>query len=267
MTKSKVFIIVVLFCCFLFLHKTIAQDSTTALKYFPQVTILNTEVVKKNSSYNNEEYQIYIALPYSYYDSSKTYPVLYITDADGAFGSCTEISRLFSLGGEIPEIIIVGIAYGISKGVSFNQYMYNRRRDYTPTTIDDDQSSGGAGKFLRFIQEDIIPYIDKNYHTDQTSRAIAGASHGGLFVLYTLFHEVELFNYYISISPSLWWDNKVMFEFEQKYHEKNTDLPVKLFLSVGALEGSNGYIQPLKILTDIIKNRKYPSLIMNSIIL
>ncbi len=38
------------------------------------------------------------------------------------------------------------------------------------------------------------------------------------------------------ISPALWYDNRLAFEYEETYAESHTELPVDLFLAVGENE-------------------------------
>jgi len=250
----------------LFLSTAYTQDSNnveTSLETYPQVELAGSEVREFQSAITGETYFIYVGLPRSYSDSVQTYPALYIMDADGAFGTCTEISRLLTLNKEVPEMIIVGIAYG----VTFKEYLFNRQRDYTPTAVDEYAGSGGGEKFFRFIHEELIPFIDTEYRVKKSERAICGFSYGGLFVLYTLFHKPEMFNRYLAGSPSFYWDNSVTFEYEQKYFERSSNLPVRLFMSVGSLENQEAYIQPLNQFTEILNSRGYSGLQLNSIIL
>jgi len=155
----------------LFLSTAYSQESNkykNPIETYPQVKIAGSEVREFQSAITGETYFIYVGLPRSYSDSARTYPTLYIMDADGAFGTYTEISRLLALNNEVPEMIIVGIAYG----VSFNEYFYNRQRDYTPTAVDEFPGSGGGKNFLRFIHKELIPFIDTEYRVKKSERAI-----------------------------------------------------------------------------------------------
>ena len=143
----------------------------------------------------------------------------------------TEISHLLHWADELPELILVGIGYDTDdKGLIYGL----RQWDMTPTYTR--EYSGEAGEFLKFFQEEIIPHIDANYRTDPADRTIVGHSHGGLFSLYALFHAPETFDRHVAASPSLWWDDRVLFEHEQEFADEHSDLPFKLFLSVGELE-------------------------------
>lgn len=250
----------------LFLSTAYTQNSTdlkNSIKTHPQVKIEGTEIREIKSIITGEHYFIHVGLPRSYIDSVQTYPTLYIMDADGAFGTCTEISRLLALGEELPEMIIVGIAYG----VSIEKYLFNRQRDYTPTAVDEYVGSGGGENFLSFIHDELIPFVETQYRVKKSERAICGFSYGGLFVLYTLFHKPEMFNGYIAGSPSFYWDNKIIFKCEKKYFEKSSDLPIKLFMSAGSLENQEAYVQPLNQFTKILNSRGYSGLEFKTIIL
>ncbi|MEJ2538346.1 MAG: alpha/beta hydrolase-fold protein, partial [Calditrichia bacterium] len=124
-------------------------------------------------------------------------------------------------------------------------------------------SSGGAAQFLAFIRNEVIPYIEANYRVSKTDRAIMGYSLGGLFTLYALFHAPETFRRYFAGSPSLWWGNGVLFRDEQNFAEAHTDLPVKLFLSAGALEDEE-MIADVKRMETLLRSRNYPNLDLQS---
>jgi predicted alpha/beta superfamily hydrolase len=89
----------------------------------------------------------------------------------------------------------------------------DRERDFTVTKIKTKRPNtmGGGRKFLDFIENELIPYVDKNYRTEPY-RILAGHSLGGLLTLNSYMDENSLFNTYISIDPSIWWDEQMMTE-------------------------------------------------------
>ena len=239
-----------------------------------EATIPGSPVSMLLSSSSDREYKIFVALPVSYskYDR-KTYPVVYLTDGNFYLDLVTEMSHLYHFfEKQLPELIIVGIGYDIDWKTEgrLDKFIPLRVRDLTPPQMSSSPGSGEAGEFLRFIQEDLIPHIDANYRTDPTDRTIVGHSHGGLFSLYALFHAPETFTRYVAASPSLWWDDRVMFEYEEEFANEHADLPVKLFLSVGALEEkadiSSGYVSNLEELHRRLEDRNYAGLDMEMVI-
>lgn len=248
---------------------------------YPQVTIPNTEVRMLSSSIVSQEFKVFVALPRNYADSEKSYPVLYVLDANGFFGMVTETVRCLQLLQELPEMIIVGIGYPVS---DYIQTLGLRGRDYTPS-IDDEylrkwlegvseslvaplvfNGTGGASYFLQFIREELVPFVHSNYRTNPEDKTIAGDSFGGLFALYTLFHHPNTFNRYIIGSPSIWWDNKITLTYEANYAANNSNLSAKVFMSVGSLEeseddlNSSAMITNMQILAKTLQDRGYDSL-------
>ena len=136
---------------------------------------------------------IFISVPDDYSTSGKSYPTLYVLDGDVAYGMAVSIARYIQIGGNIPELIVVGIGYGSIDKTAGNK----RNRDYRPDNED------GAQKFLSFINEELIPFIDSTYRTIPGDRTINGYSIGGLFALYTLFTQPDTFSRYIVGSPYL----------------------------------------------------------------
>jgi predicted alpha/beta superfamily hydrolase len=145
---------------------------------------------------------IYLPEGYKQNDTTK-YPVIYLVDgsADEDFIHIVGLVHFnsFEWINQVPKSIVVGIA------------TVDRRRDFTfPTQIEADKkaypTSGHSDKFISFIEKELQPYIDKKYNTNE-SKTIIGQSLGGLLATEILFVKPQLFNKYIIVSPSLWWDD------------------------------------------------------------
>jgi len=252
----------IIFAFVLYTHGVNAQQAGTAA--FPRVSIPETEVRHIQSSIVGDEFEISIALPSNYYSTDTTYPVLYITDANLFFAATTQIVRMMQLGNELPQMLIVGIGY---RSDSLSNWLALRSRDLTPTPTPDPNGqgwlTGGAPLFLRFIREELIPFITKNYRTSPDA-TYAGISYGGLFGLYVLFHEPTTFHTYLIGSPSIWFDNRVILKYEADYAKINRDLSAKVFMSVGELEERQSsaakMVTNMKQLADTLMSRKYPGL-------
>ena len=135
-----------------------------------------------------------------------TYPVVYLLDGDAHFSSVTSLIRQLSEGFThfFPQMIIVGILNT------------DRMRDLTPTHIKGSpdftdssifKSTGGGEKFMAFLEKELMPNIDSTYATSPY-RMFIGHSLGGLMVIDALFHHKNLFNSYVAIDPSLWYDDR-----------------------------------------------------------
>lgn len=181
------------------------------------------------------DYQIWVSLPFNYYNTNKTYPVVYLTDADQLQGTVAETSRGMAYDGTLPEVIVVGIAYG----GSFDEWFYSRIPDLTPTndtTAVMFPDGGRCDAFHRFIVNELIPMIEKEYRVMEGERAFAGYSLGGLFGAWVLFNRPGTFNRYMLISPSLWWDKQLSLKWEEAWYQKSKELNATLFMSLSSGE-------------------------------
>ena len=245
------------------------------VKNFPSVSIPNTEMRTFYSSILNQEMNIYIKLPISYYNNpQKVYPAWYLTDANRSFPMVANMVSIFEVPKlSEPEILVIGIGYKIKDLADWGSW---RTRDLTPTNIPAlDTSwakmltrmtgrqfvvkSGGAATFLEFITKEAFPFIESNYRVSKTDRGIGGYSYGGLFSLFVLFKQPELFNIYYAGSPSIDYDKGVLFNFEKDYALTHKDLNAKLFMSAGGSEDSLMVIN-MKKMAELLQSRSYPGL-------
>lgn len=242
-------------------------------------TLAATQQHKIKSTHVNQEFTISIALPFSYHDKhaqDKTYPTIYLLDAYYHFGTASESTRFMAYCSDYPETIIVGIDYTYDQPWphSLNQFRANRFRDYTPipdpeieasrkkTFALDTVTTGRAGPFHQFISQELIPLIKSEYRTNPSQQLLYGHSLSGLFVLYALFQEPTLFQGYISTSPSIWYSNKAILTNENHYAQTHTDLPAKLYLSVGQQEEdpTSQMVSNVFHLSAVLQSRNYKNL-------
>jgi predicted alpha/beta superfamily hydrolase len=143
------------------------------------------------------------------------YPVIYLLDGDAHFSSVVGMmQQLSTVNGNMicPEMIVVGIPNT------------DRTRDLTPTHVDVDppyldsafsRTSGGGEKFISFLEKELIPFIDAHYPTEPY-RMLIGHSFGGLLVMQTFVHHTQLFNSYVCIDPSMWYDKQTLLKETKK---------------------------------------------------
>ena len=170
----------------------------------------------------SEQRKVWIYVPNSgQADSKQRYPVLYLLDGDAHFYSVVGmIQQLSQVNGNTicPEMIVVGIPNT------------DRTRDLTPTHVDADppfmdsafsKTSGGGEQFVSFIEKELMPHIDSLYPT-QPYKMLIGHSFGALTVMNIVANHRKLFNSYICIDPSMWWDKMKFLEATKKsLSEKN----------------------------------------------
>jgi len=238
---------------FLLVANIYSQEVISQKSSIKRVEITDTEVREIISSKTNRQYFAYVHLPSGYHESDKNYPVLYLTDAEAFFyGMYTTIFRFLRIHDEIRDLILVGIANGGNP----KQHGSTRRRDYTPTKLKRyPESSGEASEHLRFINEDLIPFIDKEYRTDPTNRGIWGLSYGGLFAIYVMLNASETFQNYIIASPDISHDGRIILENIRSFLEGDQIITGNIYSAVGEKEGDKT-INNWKEFIELIENQK-----------
>lgn len=171
---------------------------------------------------------IYLPPGYNKNDTTR-YPVTYLLDgsADEDFIHVVGLYQFnnFEWINRVPKSIIVGIA------------TVDRRRDFTyPTTIEADKkkypTTGHSDKFIAFIEKELQPFIEKKYKSNG-SKTIIGQSLGGLLATEVLFKNPTLFNKYIIISPSVWWDNGSLLKQTSVMLEDHFSQMTNIYIAVG----------------------------------
>ena len=183
-----------------------------------QVQIPGTQELEIKSHITNKDYKLYINLPRNIDDPNRTFPVIYLLDAQWDFPLLNAIYGEQYFDGFLPDAIVVGITWG---GKNPNPDSL-RVTDFTPTKTMQDPTGGGAKKFLSFIKEELIPFIDSKFKTKKDDRTLMGSSLGGLFTLYTLFNDPTVFKNYVLTSPAIQWDNGIINSYMEKYSENNS---------------------------------------------
>lgn len=193
-----------IFICFLYAmtQHLNAQENINIIKETPFTLGKTVEI---ESKILNEKRVLNIYLPEGYNEKDTIhYPVIYLLDgsADEDFIHVVGLVQFdnFSWVNLLPKTIVVGIAN------------VDRQRDFTyPTTIEKDKkdypTTGNSAKFITFLEKELQPFITKQYKVNAT-KTLLGQSLGGLLATEILFTKPTLFNQYIIVSPSLWWDNE-----------------------------------------------------------
>ena len=162
--------------------------------------VIGTSYALTSSIYERDR-EINVWLPPGYDDSTTAYPVLYLLDGGVTFQDFHHISGIAQLGtvnGTTRDVIVVGIASA------------DRRNELALPTEDPEliaryPTQGQSDRFRRFIADEVQPFIEGRFRTSGET-ALMGESLGGLFVVETFLKEPQLFDAYVAVSPSLWWD-------------------------------------------------------------
>ncbi|MEM9103295.1 MAG: alpha/beta hydrolase-fold protein [Pseudomonadota bacterium] len=173
----------------------------------------------------DEKRDILISLPDGYESSNDTYPVIVLLDGKQNIEHTVASTRMLAKWRGVPECIVVAIPSTL------------RLRDFTPTKDSSHSNeSGGAEKFQQFIEAELMPYIDKTYRT-HPFRVLVGHSLSGLFAAKQLLTGNVFYQAYVIISPSLWWQNRVLFNDIEALNERASLLAVPVYFAIGQNDG------------------------------
>jgi hypothetical protein len=181
-----------------------------------------------------EERVALVHTPPGYERDNERYPVLYMTDGAAQLGHTVATIEFLARNGRMPDMIVVAITNT------------DRTRDLTPTNAVMNReeggepikfpTAGGADKFLKFIETELIPKVEATYRT-QPYRVFAGHSFGGLFALHAFLSRPEAFNAYIAVSPSMHWDNQLMVRRGEAFFKDRKELNKTLFVTLADEKG------------------------------
>lgn len=185
----------------------------------------STETFSIESDSVGIKYNISVGLPPTYDETGTPHAAIFLLDGDNFF------NEFYESYDEDDDIILIGI-----------NNTHRRNTDYLPVNTCEIEGGGNA-KFLEFLVNELVPYLDSEYNIDSALRLLFGHSHGGSFVFYTLFTDHgETFPILFSNDASLrCWG---VLSLEQKYFDQNLDLPV-VFYSSGATEGGADEVRPV----------------------
>jgi predicted alpha/beta superfamily hydrolase len=172
-----------------------------------------------------EEHGYCVYLPHDYKQSRDAYPVLYLLDGHRHFHYASGIVDYLSRYPKaIPPLILVDIE------------QQHRSRDMTPTkSAQRPTQTGGAKQFLEFLHTELIPHIDAQYRTT-SPRIISGHSLSGLFAMYALLNQPELFDAHIMSSPGIWWDDHLLLRQAEPFLQRHKRLEKFVYFGVGGQE-------------------------------
>ena len=188
------------------------------------------------SSFLPDPRDVTVYLPPGYDTGDARYPVLYLHDGQNLFDPqlafkkgehwrVGETATALIDAGRIPPLIIVGIANTGAR----------RLHEYTPSH-DRRRGGGGADAYARLLIEELKPFIEARYRTlvDAHHTGLGGSSLGGLVSLYVGLKHPDVFSRLAVMSPSVWWDRRVILRHVRDARPKP---PLRLWVDIGTREG------------------------------
>ena len=210
-------------------------------------------------------YQLWVETPSSFDPHhADGYPLILCLDAPWTFGTAVDAVRILSLGRELPRAVVAGIAHD---DPDIRQVLQLRAMDFTTTQAEAPKMTGvrapadqlgGAAALRGWIRDEVLPLLRNDHPISEV--VLVGHSFSALFGVAALFDEPDLFDRYLLASPSVWWDDQVMFRREEEHAARVDRLDAKVFMSNGTLEIDE--FSPHKEFHDQLASRRHPGLDM-----
>jgi uncharacterized protein len=224
---------------------------------YPRASLFGTEARRLYSTLLGREYQLSVWLPPNYALTRSRYPIVYLLDGEFYFGMAAGLTPGLHWLDIVPELIVVGINYGIQ---NFDEFFHLRELDFKIPAVQDEPPGSHADLFLAALAQEFIPFVENNYRADPGQRILYGYSSSGFFVLYTLFNQPDLFRRYLAGSGDTDLSAPYLLSHDQALASRKKSGQIDLYLSIGKLEKSNtqSSLPTFNQLVKTINAKNYP---------
>jgi predicted alpha/beta superfamily hydrolase len=209
-------------CALLHAPDVLAQEPPSLT--FGKVAVFHSGIL-------DEDRRLNVLLPAGYDTGAEKYPVIYLLDgsAQEDYFHAAGLFDFLATYGVMPATIVVGISN------------VDRRRDFTlpssdPADLKSAPTSGGAAKFIGFLEKELVPYVEKNYRVSER-RTLIGQSLAGLLATQVLLEKPQLFTDYVIVDPSLWWNKQALLQRAASALKENRAANRKVYVSAAGEPG------------------------------
>jgi len=191
---------------------------------------------------------IIVALPPSYDETNRAYPLLVMHDGQNLFDPDTSFAGSWGMIGVLRDLARDGVEVvvaGIANTGPFRRYEYSPFRDPT-------HGGGDGDRYLAFVVDQVLPRVESAFRVVRgpEGRSVAGSSMGGLVSLYALWTRPDIFGAAAALSPSVWFAGEAIVDFVREEPLP----PGRLWLDAGTEEGER-MLEPVRRLRDVLAER------------
>ncbi len=179
--------------------------------------------------------RLFVSLP-AERSGSAPHPVLTVLDGNALFPLAAQFVRNLRArpdGARDAEAVVIGIGYPVDGPYD----MAARADDYTLAPLPNGRGVV-ADRFLDFIEHDVQPWLARQLPVDPERQTLFGHSYGGLLTLYAMLTRAHLFRRYVAASPSIWWGERALLPYADRFAAQIAPLapPLRVLVTAGSLE-------------------------------
>ena len=208
------------------------------------------------SELGERERKVRVYLPPGYAEGSRSFPVLYLQDAQqifvpGWFGDWRVDETVDSLvaSGRSKGLIVVGIDNGPLRWDEYGPWVNRHMRDWIDSSWARPVEGGEGSAYISFVANTLKPRIDRQYRTlaDRAHTGIGGSSMGGLIAIHAGVTRPEVFSRVMAMSSAVWFaeeggvwlsHNQLLAEIRARAQAGSLPRDVRFYLDVGTAERS-----------------------------
>lgn len=195
-------------------------------------------------------------------EGNETYPLIVCFDAQWTYGTVVDAVRILGLGKELPHAIVVGVGWDTD---DIREVVQVRAQDLTVSQAEAPALTGvrlpadqlgGADAFADWFLDEMLPDLESRWRISE--RVLVGHSFSALFGLHLMFTRPGSFRRWLLASPSVWWDDRVMFDRLAVLGADEVSSPATVFMSNGELETDD--FSPHEEFADAFRARQFPGI-------
>ncbi|TDP61247.1 hypothetical protein DES47_11419 [Roseateles toxinivorans] len=218
---------------------------------------LNARVIDFTSKVNGRDYRLFISIPTRRPVSPEGHAVLYLIDGNLHFGIAVDTARIQACWPDVIDPVVVGIGYPTD---SVSAALDLRMIDLTTPITDErltkgfiakmprpSEGFGGMDNYFRVIEEEVKPRVEAMVAINRQDQVLMGHSLGGLTTLHALFQHTSSFQQFVSISPSIWWNDRAVLAHEAAFGDRVRagQVNARALITVGGLESTVRFVPGL----------------------
>ncbi|WP_338769727.1 alpha/beta hydrolase-fold protein [Bernardetia sp. ABR2-2B] len=206
-----------------------------------------------------EDREFWVSLPMNY-DSTQSYPVMYVLDAEWRFDLIRNVAYDLSGNKKLPHHIIIGVPhidweYKRGQDLTFSQSRIEYDGEAVDSTWYNEGNSGKGESFYQYLKEELIKSVDENYATNGQN-VLVGHSYGGYFGAYLLSQKQQPFSKMLVLDPSIWYSDGETI----KLLEKNKDIKDSISVYIGYQPEPAFHAKKIEELIELLKKESNISL-------
>ena len=218
---------------------------------------LNARIIDFTSKVNGRAYRLFVSIPTRRPVPAEGLSVVYLIDGNLHFGIAVDTARIQACWPDVIDPVVVGIGYptdSVSTALELRMIDLTTpiseerlKKGFISKMAHPSEGWGGMDNYFRVVEEEVKPRVEAIVAINKQEQVLMGHSLGGLTTLHALFRYTASFQQFVSISPSIWYNDCAVLAHEADFSERVLAGQVKAraLISVGEMESTFRFVPGL----------------------